>query len=375
MFYKELLVKREKNKYIALPDNMKGIAVLTMILIHVFNQYANHEVLESSFFPVLDFLAGPPAAPVFMAWMGYFFYQKNPSFRQGVVRGIRLIMAGYMLNFFKGFLPVMLAKHWLRFPENYFPDLYTGYYLIFNVEIWILAGLSFLLMSLVNRFTRKPLWIGLTALCVAGIAPYLWGWGEELPIIKHLILPLWGKDTDLAIFPLFPWGFYPLIGLMAASVHSRIKEKGKTSVIVAALGISLFLIGGSLLLIDFDRFFNDYGQQSWGALIAFTGFVLLWGLLIHQIQKIYPNKWKSGFLRFCSRNLPTVYFIQWILAGWLFLLIPYHSLNYLQCFLITLAVIILTCLGTAGINAISVTWKKGFPKKPEMEAHRDQAKA
>jgi len=368
-------VKTATKKYISLPDNMKGIAVLTMILIHVFNQYANLDVQESSFFPVLDFLAGPPAAPVFMAWMGYFFYKKNPPFRQGIRRGLKLILAGYLLNFLKGFLPIMAAKYWLGFPKEYFPEIYTGYYLIFNVEIWILAGLSFILMSLVNKFTREPLWICITALCLAGVSPFLWGWGEDIPIIKHLVLPLWGKDKDLVIFPLFPWGFYPLVGLLAASVDSCIKGKEKISLIAFSLGIAFFLLGGSLLLMDFNFFFNDYGQQSWGAIIAFTGFVLLWGFLIYQVQSIYPHNWNFGFLRFCSRNLPVVYFIQWILAGWLFFLIPYHSLNYLQCFLISVAVILLTSLGTVAINALRLKWNQYFPQIPEEELKSDKAKA
>lgn len=335
--------KETRKSRFELPDNLRGIAVVTMILIHVFNQYAGPSVQKSTFFPILDFMAGPPAAPVFMALMGYFFYLKNPGWIQSIKRGGILIFSGYLLNALKGFVPIMAAREWFGFSADYFPELYTPYYLVFNVEIWILAGLSFMLMGCLNHISRNPLWIGGSILIVALISPFLWGLGEDLPVIGHIIQPLWGSDPDLVIFPLFPWSVYSLFGMLGAAIQKKQNNKRQTLLTALYTGIILTASGGFLLWMDFDRFFNDYGQQSWGAVIAFCGFILLWGLLILGLQKIYPDSWKTGFLLFCSKNLQGVYFIQWMLAGWLFWIIPYHSLNYPGAFFWFGGITAMTC--------------------------------
>uniref|UniRef100_UPI00261BB61D heparan-alpha-glucosaminide N-acetyltransferase domain-containing protein n=1 Tax=Oceanispirochaeta sp. TaxID=2035350 RepID=UPI00261BB61D len=259
--------------------------------------------------------------------------------------GLLLLLLGYGLNLVKGFLPITIARNILGWNESLLPSLYTPYYLIFNVEILMMAGLSYIAMGWISSLTTRPVAILLMALTVVIVSPFLWGRGEEIPLLKHLLNPVWGGDPDLVIFPFFPWFSYPLLGMAAGEIYKRDYEVKRLRNISLMAGSALLLIGGLMLFINFERFFHDYGQQSWGAVIAFSGFLFLWGNLIYLIQRIYPGGMKTGLLKFFSRKLTLIYCLQWIIIGWLFFLIPFHSLS-MGLVLLTSLGVILTLWGT-----------------------------
>ena len=55
-------------------DLLKGMAVLAMIQVHLMELFARQEVYDSLTGKISLFLGGIPAAPVFMAVMGYFLF-------------------------------------------------------------------------------------------------------------------------------------------------------------------------------------------------------------------------------------------------------------------------------------------------------------
>lgn len=341
-----------KKQRFEVPDILRGLAILFMIMIHVINMYGNEEATSGWPHLVLDFLAGPPAAPVFMFTMGFFFILKKPMFSTGIRRGIILIVTGYVLNIVKGFLPVFLAREVLGWDRSLFPDLYTNYYLILNVEILIFAGIAFILMNIISRISMRPVFFIALACLFMAISPFLWGLGSDIPVIKHLVLPLWGADTELVIFPVFPWIVYPLLGMASAMVFKDQKSPSRLYLLSGLFGVVLMAVGGTLLLIDFERFFHDYGQQAWGAVCAFSGFIFLWGMFIMFINKIMPSFLKMGFLSFLSKNITTVYIIQWILIGWLILCIPLHSVSLFGVCVVFICITIISCILTAIYNKI-----------------------
>ncbi|OPL09890.1 MAG: hypothetical protein AVO34_12720 [Firmicutes bacterium ML8_F2] len=61
-------IKRERLEFV---DLARGMAVIFMIAVHVLMVYANNTVKESPFGVVVEFLGGPPAAPVCLASRKY----------------------------------------------------------------------------------------------------------------------------------------------------------------------------------------------------------------------------------------------------------------------------------------------------------------
>ena len=104
------------------------------------------------------------------------------------------------------------------------------------------------------------------------------------PLLNILINPFWGADSDLVTFPLFPWLVFPVVGMICAVVYKQNPDEKMLVKNGIWAGGLLFTVGMILLVIDFDHFFNDYGQQQIGGLMAISGFVFLWGLLIHWLE-------------------------------------------------------------------------------------------
>jgi predicted alpha/beta hydrolase len=72
--------------------------------------YSTSGVVNSIFGLIIGFLGGSPSAPVFMTLMGLsFYYSRNKGLKSGIRRGLQLILFGYLLNFFRGVLPVYLT--------------------------------------------------------------------------------------------------------------------------------------------------------------------------------------------------------------------------------------------------------------------------
>lgn len=330
---------QQSSKRLRLPDVLRGLAIVFMILIHVMNLYGNAEATSGWIYHLLDFLAGPPTGPIFMFTMGFFFMLKKPPFVPALRRGLTLILLGYGLNFLKGFLPVFLAREILGWDPAFFPEVYSNYYLIFNVEILIFAGLAYIAMAALSRLSEKPVFYAGVALSIALLSPLLWGIGESIPVMRHLVMPLWGADLDLVIFPFFPWAVYPILGMATALEYKRNQDHKRLWILSGGMGAALSLLGGGLLLVDFDRFFNDYGQQAWGATIAFSGFIFLWGMAMMCIDSVYPSRLKVGLLPYLSQNITTIYVFQWLIIGWMFYITPFHSLSLGQ---VLISVIIVT---------------------------------
>ncbi|MDV7391850.1 heparan-alpha-glucosaminide N-acetyltransferase domain-containing protein, partial [Arthrospira platensis SPKY1] len=88
----------QKGSRLTLPDVLKGLAVLLMIQVHLTELFAVPFWLNSKAGQWSLFLGGAPAAPLFMAVMGYFLAKKQPTIMQAMKRGLRLISWGLMLN-------------------------------------------------------------------------------------------------------------------------------------------------------------------------------------------------------------------------------------------------------------------------------------
>ena len=186
------IIKRERLEFV---DLARGIAVIFMIAVHVLMVYANNTVKESPFGVIVEFLGGPPAAPVFMFLMGLsFIYASKKDLKASIFRGLKMILAGYILNFFR-VLPIYALN-------EFAPEFLIGsgienisyVTLITIVDILQLAGLSIIILALIREFKLNKYIVLSTAIVISLISPMLWGINTNNPLINFVFDLFWGDN-------------------------------------------------------------------------------------------------------------------------------------------------------------------------------------
>jgi uncharacterized membrane protein len=321
-------------------DLARGLAVLFMVAVHALQTYATPEVYDSAFGWALEFLGGPPAAPVFMFLMGAVMaFSRRTGTLAMVRRGLFLLALGYALNGLRGSLPTWIAMQsgWLSTAELEGASPLNE---LLQIDILQFAGMAYLVLAVVRRLTRRPwVWIALAAV-VAGISPWIWGRMSGWPILDGLLTLLWGTGGEAVAFPVLPWIVYPLVGMAAGAWLAASDDVGRTFRRFAWAGLGLLVVGGAVTLTDVDFHIGDYWRTGPGGLVAITGFVLLWLSGCNAIASRVLRTWPGRLLAFWSRNVTVFYFIHWILIGWSVFLVGYEAFGILGT-LIGLATVVL----------------------------------
>ncbi len=323
-------------------DLLKGVAVIFMIQVHLIELFANPDVNHSTIGRFSLFLGGPPAAPVFMAVMGYFLAATKKSLSQLMRRGLLLIIGGLCLNVGLN-LNLLISISKGRFALD--PLAY-----IFGADILPLAGLSVIIVAIVRPLcTQSPAAYFLMAIVVASLAPLLPNIGTpERPVLMYLNPFFWG-DYSWSYFPLFPWLAYPLVGYAFKLVHDRFEFEKKLSLRVALVSIIVF-VAGFLSTADYAmRISSDLpSYYHHGPVFAlWTAFFLAgWTLLLFLAEQMSGQSMVLLYLKWLGRNVTAAYVIQWLLIGNIATEI-YRTQSETQLLLWFILIVTLTSLLTA----------------------------
>ena len=262
-------------------DLARGLAVFFMILVHVLITNGNSEVEHSLFGEIIDRLGETPAAPVFMATMGIsFYYSRNTELMAGIKRGLYIILLGYVLNFFRGVLPVFLIKLLAPSMAAGIPEAVANYYDVFmELDILHFAGLSLIVMAVFRELKVNKYFFLLLAGVVAIVSPILWGIHVNTPVLDHLLDYLWGDKPspvecigNLVSFPFFPWFFFVLIGMFLGQTLVTSADPNKTFKFAGIIGSLILIVSSIIIDGNFGYQMNDYYHSR-------PGFVFLpWAL-------------------------------------------------------------------------------------------------
>ena len=332
-------------------DLARGLAVIFMVAVHVLYEMSTDAVYYTLFGGVVDFLGGPPAAPVFMFLMGVsMMFSKSQNLKKGVARGLKLLAAGYALNICRSTLPMLLILdgQWGRALEEFgYPMSLT----VRCIDILQFAGVGFILLSLVRRFVPGNIIKLVIAAAVALMSPMLWGITSGIAPVDWLLELLWGDNGDWVAFPVFPWLCYPLFGMVFGDL---LKKNGGNSVFIRKVflsGLIILIIGSIFVVLDEEHHFGDYWRHGFGGVLWMTGFILLELTLMHLLVRRIPGNPVFSFLRSLSRNVASFYFIHWVLIGWLgwFLIYDLDSIPLM---------LVVTAFITALSYLLTLTWKR-----------------
>jgi len=300
-------------------DLVRGLAVLFMILVHASSEFLDESYNNTIFAKVIDFFGCVPAAPVFMFVMGVgFIYSKNQDPKKLIKRGLFIFAGGYMLNFFRGFLPQIIGNN-LGFYSIPFNQLKQ--YLL-AVDILQFAGLAMIVVSLLRFLRISPAFYPLFAIAAGIASPYLWGITSSNPVLKFLCLVAFGGQA-YTFHPLFSWIFYPLMGAFFGWLLIRAKNKNKfylasgiISILIACAAFIYFYFFNSA--IDFGILSGKiYNYFHHGILsnIIFCSSIVWWISVWNFLTAILPQFIKKRLI-FWSKSVTVIYVIHWLLIGW-----------------------------------------------------------
>ena len=332
------MIKQER---LIIPDLLKGFAVIFMVQVHIFELFAQQEILEGFIGKFSLFLGSVPAAPVFMLVMGYFLAFRKKGLNQMIFRGIKLFCAGLVLNVL---LNLNLAFHVFYEGWNEFINIYHYW---FGVDILHLAGLSLILIGLLQYVLGdKPLpWI-ILSLLIPAIGLMVDPFASENVFLNHVFAFIHGPQ-EWSYFPLIPWFAYPLVGYAFRLIEKQKSDIWKEINIKYFLGVGLLIaiVITSSWALKVATNLPDYYHHGIRFFLWAVGLSALWVIFISVFPKLKINKIVQGYICWLGENVTLVYIIQWIIIGNIATSI-FKTQTLLQSIIWFIAIMIVTSLLT-----------------------------
>jgi uncharacterized membrane protein len=319
----QLLTPPKENRFRAF-DLARGIAIITMVTIHsiVFvGEPALTSTIAGFFCNVIISLL---AAPVFMFVMGALFsFSSKASLKTQLLRGLSILVIGYVLNLFRGTIPVAAGQMFGWITE----DLENPLKYLLEDDILQFAGLALITIALVKRFLPWKLsWIILGG-GVAFCSPLLWNRECNQPALNY-ILSLFTGSEEYNYFPFFPWIAFPLFGMAYGAFFKDSKDKHTFFKITSILGVMLIAAGVLMVWLGDDIWKRWYigkfrqGKLPISIIALFIGFQCVWLFVCNKITMMVPENRFFDKLYFWSKNVTSFYNIQWLIIGWVCVVFP-----------------------------------------------------
>lgn len=346
-------------------DLHKGIVLLIMIEVHVFNSMLIPEIRGAGWFSVINFINGL-VAPSFIFVSGFAFSFSSPEkvqelkrfrtlFWKQLSRLLLIIVAGYSLR-----VPFSLAEAIAKSKANELSP-----FLIVDVLQCIGAGLLFLMfwrMVIKNDKILTGVLGGLIVLILI-ISPYIWNaeLGNYLPyFVANYFTNKYGS-----LFPILPWLSFMLMGYIFGYYFTIARKSEKTRDYFRLLYyISLVLIFvGHLTVTTISPFHIEMPKPNIFFFIMRLGYILF----LFSVCKSITDKFdlKNSFILNISRASLLVYWLHLILMfgyfwkGQSLVGIVGTSLDIPKALLMTLGLIIVMVF-------IANNWSKVKIKKQEL---------
>ncbi len=299
-------------------DLVRGLAIFFMIMQHAMLVHEYGAGDSSDIFSVVFVVLGTwPAAPVFMVVMGVFMQQSKMNTRGMMIRGLKLLALGYVLNFVRFTIPLLIVK------DN------QAFTLLFEIDIFQLAGLSYIILAGLRKVASNKFAFPVIILFIIIISPYLWA------DINYLTDPFIGIN-EIVSFPVFPWIIYPMLGMYLSDTLLNMDKK-KTIVLSIAAVIALTF--GLITLGDHTVY--AYPQHTFDVHLIIIAFVLLYLVTAYYISKYIGD---IKILTIWSKNITSIYILQWIIYGYSILILNANSFNHIVTMLIGFVVMIIVHL-------------------------------
>jgi uncharacterized membrane protein len=349
-------------------DLAAGLAVFFMILVHVLWHWGARDTWTTPIGEAISLAAGPTAAPVFMFLMGASL-GAAPRTRIGTLamRGLWLVLLGYVLNFLRGVIPASLglATGVITADEV---DPYTPWWLATTVDLHHVVGLSLVVIAVLRaRVQPGWLWLALGGGLVV-VAPWLRSVTFGTPVLDAPLTPFLGSAQNV-YYAVVPWLAYPLAGAVFGAMMARSADRTALFRRGAVVGLVLLGIGSLLILVQrpgFDVF--TYWRQPLSFAVAIFGIILLWLALCDFATRRRRIDQRLGILYGWSNRVIAIYFTHWIIVGWGVGLVGFRALPLGPVLLAMAAAVVATSyLSRFAVRLESSWWLRKGPKDESSE--------
>jgi len=237
---------KEKVRYIS-ADLLRGLVIIIMIEVHVFNAFLLPELRQTGWFNVLNFINGL-VAPSFLFVSGFAFQVSSGSkldemrklgkaFWKKIARIFQIILIGYALH-----LPFFSLS---QIVNEATPQQLESL-LAVDILQCIALGLLFLFITrlLIKSDKVYNYFLIVSLVIVTLISPFLWK--IEFTNFFPLVIANYFNRMHGSLFPIFPWISFLLAGAVFAKYFVDARENNvekKFIKISAGLGFVLLLLG------------------------------------------------------------------------------------------------------------------------------------
>ncbi len=304
-------------------DLARGIAIFLMVVIHVIEQFCAGTIKGSTFAHVIYATTSIFSAPVFVFLMGTSTsFSSKTTLRQGVTRGVKIFLLGYLLNLLRGVIPVYLSLITGHLTMEDMESI-TPLFLMKEIDILQFAGLAIIVTVCIKHLVKKPvIWLLLGAV-VLFFTPMASKMTTEIRGLDYIFSLLWGTDK-FVYFPLFPWLAYALFGMAFGFHLKKAGNKTKFYNVIALMGLIILTVGIIITIIMPPQFkianlFNGKyldGIIIPGLVVIISGIICLWLYICYHLVLLLPENPVFNRLYIWSKYVTGFYCVQWILLGW-----------------------------------------------------------
>lgn len=321
----------------------RGFIVFIMPAVHSVMLYSSEDVKTGWLGKALGFLAEGPGAQMFMFLMGLFIViGRTKTLKQIVIRSVLLGLSGYLLNLFRLVIPFYLNL----LPAEYIgslvltSDLPLGWQLFLIGDILQFASIAYLFCALLYKYIPFILPIAIIMITVWWLSPLTWKLQCGQPLFSWFFDLFTGLPPK-TFFPIFPWIFYPMLGLVCGCAL-KLQPSGIAFAGAIVTGIFFIILGKLLLFTEPVDWRNNFYRQGRGGTLLHGGIALLWTTLFVGIAYLKADNPFFKLLHFLSKHITTIYVLQWIIIMWMFKIFGYNSLGLYQSIIASIITSILS---------------------------------
>lgn len=328
-------------------DIAKTVAIFFMAVIHVGDSMStfDYSVYDVSLYQkFINFIGGPLAAPIFMFAMGVgMAYTRHRTPAAFAKRGVKLMIYGYLLNFFREGLLMLIARMMGMATDYDKPLIYS----IFNIDILQFAGIAFMLAALFMKLKMKPVHMLGTAVVLQAVGTMCIGCFSGLADAWKCIIGLFFFTNEYSCFPAFLWLIYPMIGLCFAETLKRVTDKRIFYKRVGLFSLCVFVaLTVSLHYMDIDTwsFYSGYEnlyyrQNLLGTVWMFS--IVGMAMTVFYFMTYIVKGSIESFIKWASAGLNSIYIIHWLVITYTIAIMELAGIERInQAFIIPTGVVV-----------------------------------
>ncbi|EAT12474.1 DUF1624 domain-containing protein [Bermanella marisrubri] len=347
-------------------DFGRGIAVFLMIFVHTLWMYADAVTqYESLFGHVIHTLGKGTSA--FLVLMGMSLILAHSSLKDNLVRALLLLALGYFMNFLKFIVPISLFG---TMPESFIEaygwnsplETWQYFYLLSTGDILQLAGISLLIIAVIKKyFDYGPVYFSL-GLFIMLTSQWLRGLSSDISELQYLNRLLF-SDHYQVYFPVFPWMSFILFGMFMGKIYVRMRnqlEQFYHYTFISA--IILIVLGFILAYANYEYHIANFFHHGPGGTLYLMGITLLLYWVIYRLVRFVQDGPIIKGLEYLSKNVTSLYIIQWTLICWGMGIVGFQTLNAWQTLAMMPVMLCLTLLAQVAINQCKSTIKRLMSK-------------